>query len=102
MGRYRLLFKKSIAKDLRAIPTKDVQRILKRITALAETPRPRADRAKRSEASLKQLLFEQLPAHNDQERYRIRQGAYRIVYEIHDDVLVIIVVKISHRSDAYS
>lgn len=85
MGRYRLLFKKSVAKDLRAIPKRDIQRILSRIAALAETPRPRGS--------------EKL---TDQERYRIRQGAYRIVYEIHDDVLVIIIVRVAHRSSVYS
>ncbi len=85
MGRYRLLFKKSVAKDLRAIPKKDIQRILSKIEVLTDTPRPRG--------------CEKLTA---QELYRIRQGRYRIVYEIQDDVLVVIVVKVAHRSDAYS
>ena len=80
MARYRLLFKKSVAKDLRAIPKKDVQRILKRIKALADAPRPNG--------------CEKL---TDQERYRIRQGSYRVIYEVKDDVLIIIVVKLVHR-----
>ena len=84
MARYRLLFKRSVAKDLRAIPKKDVQLILKRIKALADTPRPDG--------------CEKL---TDQERYRIRQGLYRVIYEVKDDVLIIIVVKIAHRSEAY-
>ena len=84
MARYRLLFKRSVAKDLRAIPKKDVQRILKRIKALADAPRP--DRCEKL---------------TDQERYRIRQGSYRVIYEVKDDVLIIIVVKIAHRSEAY-
>ena len=84
MGRYRLLFKKSVAKDLRAIPKRDVQRILKRIKALAEDPRPRG--------------CEKLA---DQERHRIRRGPHRIVSEIQDDVLVVIVIKVAHRSTAY-
>ena len=84
MGRYRLLFKRSVAKDLRAIPKKDVQRILKRIKALADAPRSNG--------------CEKL---TDQERYRIRQGSYRVISEIKDAVLVIIVVKIAHRSEAY-
>ncbi len=82
MGRYRLLFKKSVAKDLRAIPKKDVQRILEGIKALAEDPRPRG--------------CEKLA---DQQRYRIRQGPHRIVYKIQDDVLV--VIKVQHRSEVY-
>ena len=84
MARYRLLFKRSVAKDLRAIPKKDVQRILKRIKALADAPRP--DRCEKL---------------TDQERYRIRQGSYRVIYEVKDDVLIIIVVKVVHRSEAY-
>jgi mRNA interferase RelE/StbE len=84
MGRYRLLFKRSVAKDLRVIPEKDVKRILKRIQSLADDPRPPGC---------------EKPA--SQERYRLRQGAYRIVYEIQGDVLVVIVVKVAHRSAAY-
>jgi mRNA interferase RelE/StbE len=84
MASYELRVKASVAKDLRAIPKKDVKRILKRIEALVRNPRPRG--------------CEKL---TDQERYRIRQGRYRIVYEIQDDVLLVIVVKVAHRSNAY-
>jgi len=84
MGKYRLTFKKSVAKDLRALPTKDIARILKRIRSLADEPRP--------------LGCEKL---SGQERYRVRQGAYRIIYEINDDRLVVIVVKVGHRGDIY-
>jgi mRNA interferase RelE/StbE len=84
MARYRLLFKKSIARDLRAIPTKDVWRILKRIEALAVNPHPNG--------------CEKL---TDQERYRVRQGSYRIVYEVRDDACVVVVVKVGQRGDVY-
>jgi len=84
MARYRLLFKKSIAKDLRAIPKKDVQRILKRIETLADDPRP-----------------DECEKLTDQERYRIRQGPYRILYEVQDDVRAVVVVKVGHRKDVY-
>jgi len=84
MGKYRLTFKKSVAKDLRALPTKDIARILKRIRSLAHEPRP--------------LGCEKL---SGQERYRVRQGAYRIIYEINDDELVVIVVKVGHRGGIY-
>ncbi|MEE8592622.1 MAG: type II toxin-antitoxin system RelE/ParE family toxin [Candidatus Bipolaricaulota bacterium] len=84
MARYRLLFKRSITKDLRSIPKKDVSRILNRIEALADDPRPPG--------------CEKLSA---RELYRIRQGNYRILYEIHDDVLVIVVVKVGSRSAVY-
>jgi mRNA interferase RelE/StbE len=84
MGSYRLAFRKSVAKDLRPIPNRDVARILKRIEALADDPRP-PDSQKLS----------------GQERYRVRQGVYRIVYEIVDKELVVTVVKIGHRRDVY-
>ena len=84
MASYELLFKKSVAKDLRSIPNKDVARILRRIEALRDDPR--------GEGCVK------LSA---QERYRVRQGVYRIVYEIRDSELVIMVVKIGHRSAVY-
>lgn len=84
MGNYRLVFKKSFANDLRALSKKDVARILQCIKSLAEQPRPHG--------------CEKL---SGQERYRVRQGIYRIIYEIQDDVLTVIVVKVGHRSDIY-
>ena len=84
MARYKLLFKRSVSKDLRDIPKKDVSRILKCFEALAGDPRtPGCEKL------------------SGQERYRIRQGVYRIVYEIQDDVLVIVEVKVGHRRDVY-
>ena len=85
MANYSLTFKKSVAKDLRNIPNKDVHRILKCIESLRINPR--ADGCIKLSA---------------QERYRIRQGVYRIVYEIKDAELIIIVVKIAHRSVVYN
>ena len=84
MARYRIVFKKSVAKDLRRIPKEDVTRILRRIDALAGEPRP---------ASAEKL--------SEQERYRVRQGVYRILYEIADDELIVTVVKVGHRRDIY-
>ncbi|MGB5830809.1 MAG: type II toxin-antitoxin system RelE/ParE family toxin [Thiohalocapsa sp.] len=87
MASYELAFKKSVARDLRGIPKKDVGRILERIEALRSDPR--------GEGCVK------LSA---QERYRVRQGIYRIVYEIHENELVVMVVKVARRStvDRYS
>lgn len=82
MANYKILIKKSVAKDLRNIPNKDVKRILEKIDTLALNPR--------GEGCIKL---------SGQERYRIRQGIYRIIYEIIDNELVITVVKVSHRSD---
>jgi len=84
MANYRLVVKKSVAKDLRHLPNKDVERILKRINLLCENPR--------SEGCIKL---------SGQERYRVRQSVYRIIYEIQDDELVIVVVKVAHRGDVY-
>ena len=84
MAKYSLAFKKSVAKDLRNIPNKDVKRILKSIELLCENPR--------ADGCIKL---------SGQERYRVRQGVYRIVYEIQDTELIILVVKIAHRSVVY-
>lgn len=84
MASYSLAFKKSVAKDLRSIPNHDVKRILKRIDSLRKDPR--------AEGCVKL---------SGQERYRIRQGVYRIVYEIQDTKLIVLVVKVAHRCDVY-
>ncbi len=84
MASYELVFRKSVAKDLRAFPKKDIKRIMQRIRALALDPRPPG--------------CEKL---SGQERYRIRQGVYRIIYEIVDATLLVLVVKVGHRGDVY-
>lgn len=85
MANYKITFKSSVAKDLRAIPTVDVQRILGRIAELAENPR--------ADGCIK------LSGH---ELYRVRQGNYRIVYEIRDGELVVVVIKVAHLSSVYA
>ncbi len=84
MASYELVFRKSVAKDLRRVPNADVARILERIRALADDPRP--------------VGCEKL---SGLERYRVRQGVYRIVYEVLEHKLVVLVVKIGHRRDIY-
>lgn len=84
MARYKLTFKNSVSKDLRRIPQRDIALILARIDALADDPRSSG--------------CEKL---SGQERYRVRQGVYRIVYEIRDEVLIVTVVKVGHRRDVY-
>ena len=84
MAEYNIFFKQSAVKDLDRIPKKDLQRIIRRIRLLKENPRPPG--------------CEKLSA---RERYRIRQGKYRIVYSIQDDQLIVWVFKISHRQDVY-
>ena len=82
MASYELAFRKSVAKDLRALPTRDVRRIMQRIRSLADDPRPPG--------------CEKL---SGLERYRLRQGDYRIVYEIRDQVLVVVIVQVGHRRE---
>ena len=84
MASYRIVFKQSVSKDLRKIPNKDVQRILRRIDFLSDDPRP--------------VGAEKLSAGN---KYRIRQGSYRILYTIDDVVITVTVIKVGHRRDVY-
>lgn len=84
MARYELRFKNSVIKDLRALPRSDVAKVLERIDALRDDPRPPG--------------IEKLSA---QERYRVRQGSYRILYEIEDQQVVVTVVKVGHRREVY-
>ena len=84
MGRYRVVFRKSVARDLRQIPNRDLRRILATIDSLSEDPRP---------ASVEKL--------SELERYRVRQGDYRIIYQIKDEDVIVIVVKVGHRKDVY-
>jgi mRNA interferase RelE/StbE len=84
MAEYKIYFKESVEKDFRKIPKKDIKKILSRIKALAEDPRP-PDHEKLS----------------GQEKYRIRQGLYRIIYSIQDKELTVWVVKVGHRKDVY-
>lgn len=84
MASYRVLLKRSVLKDLEPLPARDRVRVMERIGALADDPRPRG--------------CEKLSA---LERYRLRVGDYRIVYAIEDAELVVWVVRVGHRRDVY-
>lgn len=85
MANYRIEIKRSAAKELRKIKSQiDRQRIIERISSLAENPRPPG--------------CQKLSGH---EAYRIRQGVYRILYTIEDEVLIVTVIKVGHRRDVY-
>jgi mRNA interferase RelE/StbE len=84
MANYKIVFKRSVAKDLRPLPNRDVQRILARIDQLAENPRP---------PGAERLTGD--------DKYRIRQGRYRILYTIADEIVTVTVVRIGHRRDVY-
>ena len=82
---YFVEFRPAVLKCMKRLPRKDLRRIKKRIDALAENlPNPATTKMKGSN-----------PFH------KIRSGEYRIIYEIHEDRLVILVVKIGHRKDVY-
>jgi len=83
--KYKLFIKPSAVKEIEAIPGKKLrQQIIQRIGQLAENPRPPG--------------CQKLSGYD---RYRIRQGSYRIVYGIEDDELVVYIVKVGHRKEVY-
>ena len=81
---YRVVLKRDAERELRRIPQPDLQRIVRKIAALASEPRPVGSQ------KLSTL-----------ERYRLRQGDWRIAYEIDDQARLVTVVKIGNRRDVY-
>jgi mRNA interferase RelE/StbE len=81
---YSVLITRSASKELERVPTKDRQRIVEKIRLLADTPRP---------AGCEKLTGE--------DKYRLRQRDYRILYEIVDDELIVTVVRIGNRREVY-
>jgi mRNA interferase RelE/StbE len=85
VARYSLEIKRSAAREIEQLPTKKIRRlIVDRIAALADAPRPTGS--------------EKLAG---DDRYRVRQGPYRIVYQIDDAPRVVLIVKLGHRRDVY-
>jgi len=84
VAKYNILIKPSAVKEIENIPRKDRLRIIQKIQGLANNPRPQG--------------CEKLTG---EDRYRIRQRVYRIVYSVADRELHIIVVKVGHRRDVY-
>ena len=84
MPAYEVVLKASVLKDLDALGRENQGRCVDAMRALADDPRPRG--------------CEKLSA---QERYRVRVGSCRIVYEVRDKQLVVVVVKLGHRRDVY-
>jgi len=84
VGKYKIFIKPTALKELQKVPKRDVSRVIDKIRSLSSNPRPPG--------------CEKLSA---DEKYRIRQGRYRIVYSIEDDKLVVLVIKIGHRKDVY-
>lgn len=85
MASYSLEIKRSAVREIEALPTKkDRRRIVQRISRLADDPRPPGS---------EKLAVD--------DRYRVRQGPYRIVYRVDDAARVVCVVKVGHRRDVY-
>jgi len=84
VANYSVRIKRSAAKELEGIPLKDRRRIVHRIDALGTDPRPPG--------------CEKL---SGEEKYRLRQGDYRVLYEIVNRELIVMVVKIGNRRDVY-
>lgn len=84
MARYEIVLRKSVRKDLEPIPKRDVQRIMADIAELASDPRPPQSRKL-----------------TGSEKYRLRCGVYRVLYEIQDAILIVCVVNVGRRREVY-
>ena len=84
MARYEIVLRKSVRKDMEPIPKRDVQRIIAAIAELANDPPP-----------------PQSCKLSGSEKYRLRCGTYRVLYEIQDTILIVYVVKVGHRREVY-
>ena len=81
---YNLFIEKSAQKNLVKIPNSDRNKIIKAIYRLKDNPHP---------VGSKKL--------SGREAWRIRIGNYRVIYEIHDDRLIVLILKVGHRQSAY-
>lgn len=84
MEKYKIEIKESAVKELNSIPRKDLKKIVQKIRSLSDNPRPNG-----------------CVKLSGRERYRIRQGDYRILYSIENEILVVYVIKIGHRKEVY-
>jgi mRNA interferase RelE/StbE len=85
MACYEVLLKPSVEKDLRSLPSPAIQRIWERIESLGETPFPQ----------------QAVKLRGAQRLYRIRVGAYRIIYEVDQEAQHVVVHYVRHRREAY-
>lgn len=82
---HRLEITRLARKQIEALPKSVAARVESAIAALADDPRPAGS----------------LKLKDREHTWRIRVGRYRIVYEVHDDVLVVIIIRVAHRRDVY-
>ena len=82
---YRVDIETAARRQMRSLPVAIAERIDTAVRALASEPRPRGCR----------------PMAGYLNTYRLRAGDYRILYRIHDDILVILVIRVGHRREVY-
>lgn len=85
MSKYTIEYSKSVKKDLRKIDKSSLKAIVEKIYSLVEEPR----------------INGSIKLSGTRNLYRVRSGDYRIIYEIKNDVLIVLVVKVGHRKDVY-
>lgn len=83
--RYRIEVTRAAERDLRALPDNLLKRVDVKILSLAANPRPDGVRKLAGSDSL----------------YRVRVGDYRIIYEVQDRAILIIIVRVRHRGEVY-
>ncbi|MGJ3243681.1 MAG: type II toxin-antitoxin system RelE family toxin [Opitutales bacterium] len=84
MASYKVEFSKSARMDFKGLPKNDALRILEKIKSLESDPRPLGSKKLKGEES-----------------YRIRIGMYRVIYDIRDSLLVVLVLRVGHRKEIY-
>ena len=85
MANYDIQIAKSVLKSLKVLPAPDVKKIVAAIQSLALDPFPDGCRKLSGEKST----------------YRVRQGNYRVIYELDGGKLRILILKVGHRKDVY-
>ncbi|MBI5839862.1 MAG: type II toxin-antitoxin system RelE/ParE family toxin [Chloroflexi bacterium] len=85
MGSYQVEWKRSALKELEKLPRQFIPKIIAAVKGLSENPYPQGT---------KKLV-------GSEHTYRIREGDYRIVYEIFENKLIIEIIRVRHRKDVY-
>ena len=88
---YQVVFTRDADEELDSLPTRIQKRITKKARALASSPRPRGCRKLRSAKS----------TYGSEDVFRIIVGDYRVVYEVRDDILLVLILRARHRKDVY-
>ena len=85
MDSYKILFKRSAERELRKVPNPFIARLVKEIAALAIDPRPPGVQMLKGEGRY----------------FRLRQGDYRVIYDVDDKNRAVTIIKIGHRREVY-